>query len=154
MRIQNKLPKVPGRPEQNVIKVTVLDLQPDWGIQQVYPNPDESDYNTLDPESDDIIPFQASLPSGYNTGKDVLKAFGAFEPTNFRWLDLPPLDQPPTRGSTRLRSAARAPANQLEKLMSDMTPDNARGFNLLTPTSYASKGWAVAQLEVQINNDT
>ena len=42
--------------------MTVLDLQPDWGIQQVYPNPDDSDYKTLDPESDDVIPFQASLP--------------------------------------------------------------------------------------------
>jgi Caspase domain len=152
LRIENKLPKVPGRQEQSVIKVAILDLDPTWGIQQVYPNPAESDYNTLDPESDDIIPFQASLPTGYNTGKDILKAFGVFEPTNFRWLELPPLDQPPTRGSTRLRASARAPANQLEKLMSDMTPDNARGVDLLTPPSYATKAWTVAQLEVQIND--
>jgi hypothetical protein len=27
--VQNKLPQVAGRPEQNVIKITVLDLQPD-----------------------------------------------------------------------------------------------------------------------------
>jgi hypothetical protein len=107
----------------------------------------------LDPESDYIIPFQGSLPTGYNTGKDVLKVFGVFEPTNFRWLELPALDQPPTKGSVRLRSSARVPANQLEKLMSDMTPDSAKGLGLLTPTSYASKGWTIAQLEVQINND-
>jgi hypothetical protein len=153
LRIQNKLPKVPDRPEQNVIKITALDLQPDWGIQQVYPSPDDSDYTPLDPESDYIIPFQGSLPTGYNTGKDVLKVFGVFEPTNFRWLELPALDQPPTKGSVRLRSSARVPANQLEKLMSDMTPDSAKGLGLLTPTSYASKGWTIAQLEVQINND-
>jgi len=69
LRIQNTLPKVPNRPERNVVKVTVLDLLPNWGIQQVYPDPDDSDYKTLDPESDDIIPFQASLPTGYNTGR-------------------------------------------------------------------------------------
>jgi len=100
-----------------VVKATVLDLQPDWGMQQVYPDPCDSDYKTIDPESDDIIPFQASLPTGYNTGKDVLKAFGAVEPTNFRWLELPPLDQPPTRDSSGLRSSGRGPANQLEKLV-------------------------------------
>ena len=139
--IQNKLPKVPDQSELNVIKVTVLDLQADWSIQQVYPNPDDSVYKTLDPESDDVIPFQASLPNGYNTGKELLKVFGVFEPTNFRWLELPPLDQPLTKGSARLRSSARVPANQLEKFMSDMTPDNAKGLNLLTPSSYANKEW-------------
>jgi hypothetical protein len=95
--------------------------------------------------------FNLSITAGSETDK---KTRGVFEPTNFRWLELPPLDHPPTRGSTRLRSSARSPANQLEKLMSDMTPDNARGFDLLTPSTYANKGWAVAQLEVQINNDT
>ena len=152
LRIRNTLPKVPDRPERNVLKVTVLDLQPDWGIQQIYPDPDDSDYKTLDPESDDIIAFQANLPTGYNTGKDVLKAFSAVEPTNFRWLELPPLDQPSTRGSSGLRSSGRAPANQLERFMSDMTPDDARGFNRLTPASYANTGWTITQLEVQINS--
>jgi len=152
LRIRNTLPRVPDKPERNVVKATVLDLQPDWGIQQVYPDPDDSDYKTIDPESDDIIAFQANLPVGYNTGKDVLKAFGAVEPTNFRWLELPPLDQPPTRGSSGLRSSGRAPANQLEKLLSDMTPDNARGFDRLTPVSYSNKGWTITQLEVQINS--
>ena len=152
LRIQNKLPKIPDRPEQNVIKITVLDLQPDWGIQQVYPNPDEANYKTLDPESDDIIPFQGSLPLVIQKEKMFLKVFGAFEPTDFRWLELSPLDQPTTKGSSRLRSSARAPANQLEKLMSEITPDSARGFNLLTPASYATKGWTISQLEVQINS--
>ena len=150
LRIQNKLPKVPNRPEQNVIKITVLDLQPDWGIQQVYPNPDEANYRPLDPDSDDIIVFQGGLPPGYSEGKDVLKVFGAFEPTDFRWLELSPLDQPTTKGSSRLRSSARAPANQLEKLMSEITPDSVRDFNLVTPASYATKGWTISQLEVKI----
>lgn len=152
LHIRNALPKVPGRPERNVVKVTVLDLQPDWGIQQIYPDLNDTVYKTLDPESDDIIAFQARLPAGYNTGKDVLKAFGVVEPTNFRWLELPPLGQPSTRGSSGLRSSGHVPANQLEKFMSDMTPDDARGLNRLSPASYDINGWTITQLEVQINN--
>ena len=29
--------------------------------------------------------------------------------------------------------------------MSDMTPDNAKGLDVLTPVSYANKGWTVTQ---------
>jgi hypothetical protein len=152
LRIQNKLLKVPNIPEQNVIKITVLDLQPDWSIQQVYPNPDDSDYIPLDPESEDIIAFQGNLPPGYSVGKDILKVFGTFEPTNFKWLELSSLDQPPNKGSTRLRATTRGPSNQLEKLMSDMKKDNVRGMDLLAASSYVTKGWTIAELEIQIKN--
>jgi Caspase domain len=150
LRIQNTLPKIHHSPEKNVLNITMLDLQPDWGIQQVYPNPADSDYMPLDPQADAIIPFGASLPPEYGIGKDLLKVFATIEPTNFRWLELPALDQAATRVAPTLRSV-RKPANQLEKLMSDMT-DATRGLDLLTPTSYASRGWATAQIEIQIKS--
>jgi len=80
----------------------------------------------------------------------LLKVFATIEPTNFRWLELPALDQAATRGAPTLRSV-RKPVNQLEKLMSDMT-DATRGLDLLTPTSYASRGWVTAQIEIQIKS--
>ncbi len=156
LRIQNKLAQVPGKPEENVIKVTVLDLRPDLEISQIYPYSDDSDYSPLVPESDDIIPFQVSLPTGYDNGKDILKAFGVFEPTNFRWLELPPLDSELTRDSSRTRSVQK-PTNQLEQFMQEVVPDTrSGGFERLTPKPStnvpdATKGWTVEQLEVQIN---
>jgi Caspase domain len=150
LHIQNTLPKIPQRPEKNVLNITVLDLQPDWGIQQVYPDPTDSDYMPLDPQADEIIQFKASLPPDYEIGKDSLKVFATVEPTNFRWLELPALDQTATRGAVTLRSI-RKPVNQLEKLMSDLT-NATRGFDLIAPTSYAIKGWTTAQIEIQINS--
>ena len=75
------------------VNVTVLDLQPAWGIAQAYP-PD-SDYEELDPGREPlVIPLKASLPEGYESGVDTLKVLAAVKPTSFRQLTLPRLDQP------------------------------------------------------------
>jgi hypothetical protein len=44
-----------------------------------------------------VIPLRASLPKGYRPGRDGLKVFATVGTTNFRWLELPALDQPPAR---------------------------------------------------------
>ena len=75
------------------MNVTVLDLQPAWGIAQAYP-PD-SDFEELDPGGEPlVIPLKASLPEGYESGVDTLKVLAAVKPTSFRQLTLPRLDQP------------------------------------------------------------
>lgn len=82
-----------------------------------------------------------------NNAKDVIKIFATLGTTNFRWLELPTLDQP-IQPKSVTRSATGDPLEQL--IMALTMPDP-----LLTPrdikvAAYPSKGWAVGQLELDI----
>jgi hypothetical protein len=78
------------------VNAAVLDLQPDWGIQQVVPHRDSAPWTTLEPGVPLLIELTAHLPSGMVRGTDVLKAFAATAP-----FDLGDLEVPPLQGSAR-----------------------------------------------------
>ena len=89
--------------------------------------------------------MHADLPSGFKQGKDIIKVFGTVNQTNFRWLELPPLDQS-MRG--RKRSIT---SNQLEVLMETITSDRpvTKGVK---PSSIFNEQWTTAQIEVEIHS--
>ena len=94
LRIQNN--------SSQVLNITVLDLQPDWGVTQAYPRSSDSYFMPIDPGKSEDIQLKVSLPQGYKEGRDVIKVFATVGPTNFRWLELPVLDQPmSTKNGTR-----------------------------------------------------
>jgi len=128
-----------------VLNITVLDLQPDWGITQVYPA-DAGAFETLEPGRElPPLRLRAALPADYTAGTDVIKVFATLGPTNFRWLELPPLDQPLppkriTRGGT---------ANPLETLLAAVVATKPRTRNL-APAANPSGEWVTKQVEVQV----
>lgn len=125
-----------------VLNVTVLNLQPDWGISQVYPA-GAAYFEPLDPGQEIFLPFEASLPDDYVTGTDVIKVFAALGAPNFRWLELPALGEPPEN----VRSARRDTTDPLEQLLLAASAGTSRN---LKPTVYASAGWVTRQLDVQV----
>lgn len=104
-----------------VLNIAVLDLQPDWGITQIYPSERDTDFWPLDPNEEILLPLQAYLPSGYTNVKDVIKVFATVGFTNFRWLELPPLNNPDT-------------------------PDNRQ----LKLSTYPSREWITSQVEISV----
>jgi hypothetical protein len=75
-----------------------------------------------------------------------VKVFATVSTTNFRWLELPALDQP------LMRSAAvrgKGPTNPLEGLMAAFTADQPPTRNLV-PAAYPSHGWTTVQVEVSV----
>ena len=75
---------------------------------------------------------------------DVIKVFGTLETTNFRWLELPELDQPPQpQPATRSASAAG-----LEALMKMMGSEQPLTRNVQT-AAYPSEEWVTAQVELR-----
>jgi hypothetical protein len=80
------------------LNIVVLDLQPDWGITQIYPSEGGANLFTLDCGDSFDLPFNAQLPDGIEEGTVVLKVFATFAAADFHCLELPPLDQPRTRG--------------------------------------------------------
>ncbi len=146
LRIKNNLPPVNGDAEANVLNITILDLQPDWGITQVYPA-GAGAFETLDPGIELVLPLQAHLPEGYEQCKDVIKIFATLETTNFRWLELPTLDEP-IQSKSATRSATSDPLEQLMMAVTETNPlPMTRNLSL---AAYPSKGWSVGQVEIEI----
>jgi hypothetical protein len=129
-----------------VLNITVLDLQPDWGVQQVYPMGPADYFLPLDPGQEQILPLQASLPAHEREGTDTIKVFATTRTTNFRWLELPALDRPLERSAAVRRGV---PANPLEQLLAAVTADRPPTRNLV-PAAYPSREWVTSQVEVHI----
>lgn len=128
---------------QKVLNITVLDLQPDRGISQIYPS-GSGFFEPLDPGQEILLPLQANLPEDYTEGIDIIKVFGTVGTTNFRWLELPALDQPEKNPATR-----GGPANALEELLALVASKQPETRNL-NPAAFPSWEWVTASVEVHV----
>lgn len=148
---------------KTAVNVAVLDLQPDWGISQAYPDPRESDYELLEPGAQNalLMPVSANLPDDYQEGSDTLKVFATAQGTSFHWLELPALDQPPPltdddpaqpgarTAAARTRGSDSPVGNALEQLLEAFAePKITRQIVSLA----APKGgdWTTTQVEVRV----
>lgn len=126
------------------LNVVVLDLQPDWGIAQVFPGKNDTPFWPLDPGEERLLRIRGTLPDGYCEGADILKAMGTLGAPDFRWLELPPLDHPPPVIVKRGDSAD--PLQQLFASLGARPPAKRH----LNPSAFASEEWGTAQLEVRV----
>lgn len=127
------------------LNISVLDLQPDWGVTKLYP-PD-ADSELLDPKGSLELPLEFGLPESYKEGRETIKVFATIGNTSFDWLQLPALDQPPPAATRATRSAG----NPLEKLMADFAAD-APSSNVTRASlvSVALAKWTTAQTDVLV----
>lgn len=127
-----------------VLNVTVLDMGPDWSISQLYPA-DASSYISCDPGQEIYSQtLKTELPHGYSDAKDILKVFATIGSTNFRWLELPALDQP-----QQSRGMHGRPTNALEELLFALAVDEPRSRQL-SPAVNLTQEWITAQVEVRV----
>jgi hypothetical protein len=131
----------PGR----ILNITVLDLGPDWSITQIFPA-GAAAFEPLDPEGTFEFEFEAFLPDDRVEGLDILKVFATQATTNFRWLQLPPLDQPPTQDAI-LRAAINDP---LEKLLASIAGESLATRNIRITSSPQTRNWTTAQVELRV----
>lgn len=124
------------------LNITLLDLRPNWSIKQIFPS--LQDFEPFEPGQEQTFPLRADLPSAYDDGTDVLKVFATTEPTNFRWLELPPLDAPP--GSV---PALRAPVNRLEEMLAMYVAGQATTRDVELACSFTD--WATAAVEMTVS---
>jgi hypothetical protein len=142
LRIKNNTNKV--------LNVTLFDLQPDWGVTQVYPTTMDGSFIPIDAGREEFFPLDVALPLNCVEGKDIIKVFATIDQTSFRWLELPSLDQPTSlKQVTRGTGTGSQPRNPLEQLMAAITKDRP-ATRSLNASQFPSKEWTSAQIEVQI----
>ncbi len=152
LKVHNMLQPNPGdlNDPTRILNVTVLDLQSDWGITQIFPAGAGSS-DIVQPGKSMELKFQTYLPEGYTEATDILKVFATQKTTNFRWLELAALDRPPLPRGMR----GGAITDPLEQLISAFTDEKApsegevrtRAVKLIS-TSGQDRPWAVAQVEL------
>ncbi|MBD2080625.1 caspase family protein [Leptolyngbya sp. FACHB-17] len=85
------------------LKVAVLDIEPTWAISQIPLGGLESPFFQLETGAKEEIGLRMTIPDNgdYQQAKETLKVFAVQKGlADFRWLTLPPLDEPPaTRGA-------------------------------------------------------
>ena len=135
LRVTNK--------SKTALNIAILDLQPDWGVSQIYP--DQKDYELL--ESGDgnayIMRAAAALPDDYKEGHDTLKVFATVEGTSFSWLEMPPLDQPSEKRNFRSTGDA------LEQMIAAFGEDapTRQVINLSAPKG---RSWTTTEVELLV----
>lgn len=125
-----------------ILNITILALAADWSITQLYPA-SATPFEPLDPGQSIQFEFEAMLADGYTENRDILKIFATRNTTQFRWLELPALDQPPKpRRVTRSGSG-----DPLERLLALVNGDktSTRAFKIISAPQ--DQGWTVAQVE-------
>jgi hypothetical protein len=134
------------------LNVTVLDLQPDWGISQVFPAGQGDWFVQLEAGREQLLSLRASLPADYVEGLDVLKVFATVGAANFGRLKLSAIDQPATRKAAMRTSATQGQPNPLEDLMDAISGPQppSCASRTFTSAAYPSAGWTSSVIEVHV----
>jgi hypothetical protein len=143
--VKNNLPRGEANDPARVLNITILDLGPDWSISQIFPS-GAAAFESLDPQATFAFEFETYLPAGDVERTDTLKVFATQSTTNFRWLQLPALDQPLIEQPIQ-RSAISDP---LEKLIASVTDAAATTRDIRFTSGPQSRNWTVAQVDLRV----
>lgn len=133
-----------------VLNIALLNLQSDWAIDQLELLNEGARFEPFDPEQEELIPIKMlDVLEGYNEVTDIYKVFATIGQPDFRWLELPPLDQPIPKSATR---GLKEPSNLLEELLATIGADNQPRETTKAGRVYAdpSRGWTTKQVTVKV----
>ncbi|WP_445240205.1 hypothetical protein [Microcoleus vaginatus] len=79
----------------HVLNVTVLNLQANWAVSRLKIRNQESSFYPLNPNDVILEALNFELPDTqrYNQARETLKVFATIGKNDFRWLELPSLDE-------------------------------------------------------------
>lgn len=126
------------------LNIAVLDLESDWAISQIHPPQSGNYFITLSPGQTEIVPLQPVLEDGTDKVEDIVKVLATIGAANFRWLELPSLNQPLVTKSFSTRGS-----NPLDVLMSAINAEKP-ATRKLSPVACLSREWTVRQVTLTI----
>jgi serine protease inhibitor len=124
------------------VNVAVLDLQSNWAIEQCHPVEPGSKFVVVDAGKFEILSCPLTVPSHYSQAIDIIKVFAAIDSPNFRWLELPVLDQP-------LQTLGTRSGDPLEAMLFAIggSAPQTRDINA---ARYPSKEWTTQQTRLTV----
>ncbi|MBD2605954.1 caspase family protein [Scytonema hofmannii FACHB-248] len=117
------------------LNVAVLDLASDWSIEQIYPGKGLN-LETIEAGRKEVVP----IPAG-SAGEDTVKVFATVGSANFRWLELPSLDE-----ELKPKGLARS-GNPLDTLLAAIDEEQPPTRKLFVAAS-PSREWTTKQISL------
>jgi hypothetical protein len=129
------------------LNIAMLDLDSDWSVKQNIPPKHLNKDSFLLESKKELWPILTmGFPrADYTEGREILKVLATIGPASFRFLELPPLDDP----VQSLRARGRVTKGVLEQLMADFNDDMPRTRSAALEMS-ASAEWAVAEVTLHL----
>jgi len=76
-----------------VLNIAVLDLEPNWAVSRIQLQRPEAVLYPFNPNQEILLPLNLTLPERYLNGGETIKVFATIRQNDFRWLELPSLDE-------------------------------------------------------------
>ncbi len=127
------------------LNVAVLDLQPGWSIEKVYPPPGGGPFETIEPGNASDIFILLGLPRKFERPVDLFKVLAATDPLDVQSLELQELGQP----HRTFRGRAAQHPSSLQGLLDAMAveaPVTRHGS-----TAIQEDSWTVEAVEVTLH---
>lgn len=126
------------------LNIAVLNLESDWAIEQIYPRGQGEYFTTLDPGQKEVIPLKPSLEGDSDRVENSVKVFATVGAANFRWLELPSLDE-----QLKSKGFVTRSANPLEALFAAIDDEQPKTRKLTVAASPSSE-WTTKQVTLTI----
>ncbi|MFN6567383.1 caspase family protein [Dendronalium sp. ChiSLP03b] len=126
------------------LNVAVLNFESDWSIQQIHPQKTTELFITLEPGKEEKIPLQPALEGEGNEVENTVKVFATKDRANFRWLELPSLDEEIVQ-----KGFGRRSLNPLETLLAAIDGEQPI-TRKLTVAASPSREWTTKQVTLTI----
>ncbi|MEZ2279286.1 MAG: caspase family protein [Microcoleus sp.] len=133
-----------------VLNVAVLDLEPNWAVSRIQLESQERIFYPFNPNQEILLPLNFKLPdtARYSKGGETLKIFATIRQNDFRWLELPSLDQEIAKKAATFTRAD----NPLGKLLAavgadvDELPEGFRASAIFDP----SQEWTTKEIQLKV----
>lgn len=120
-----------------VLNVAVLDLASDWSVQQIHPGTGQN-FVTIEAGKKEVVAIPAA-----SVGEDNVKVFATVGQANFRWLELPSLDEEiKPKGLTR----SGKPLDNLFAAIDEEKPSTRK----LSVAASPSREWTTKQISLSV----
>ena len=129
-----------------VLNLTAIAIQADWSVAQTHPG-DAANSITLERNMPEVLRFGFRLPPHIDDGIDILKFFITVGTTNFRWLELPSMDEQQNRSQHPRRAQ-----NALEQLLEVFTAEKPTRNVLLVAAP--CEEWVTLELLIHVHRPT
>ncbi len=130
---------------KQALNVAALNLDAEWAIEQILPT--NESFITLEAGQDKILPLKPALDGNDDSVENTVKVFGTLDEANFRFLELPSLDEVITsKGGTRSAKTLN-PLDMLLAAIDDEQPKTRK----LTVAASPSTEWTTKQVILTIS---
>lgn len=131
------------------LNVAVLDLEPNWAVSRIKLQTPEAIFYPFDLNKEILLPLNLTLPEKYLKGGETLKVFATIRQNDFRWLELPSLDEQIDKKAEQLDRGD----NPLGQLLAAVGGDDNPPSNLTraaVPIFDPSQEWTTKEIQITL----